>query len=200
MKWFRHNRQHRGRKAITFRAYLSIFGTASEGTRQEQYEAMNSLPRPVAVCGKAVPENLNMITYGQLDDLHDTPGGAEALVNCCRVILGASEEEVLGERAERIFWFVSFCNREVDRINKLFASIRADYEPEEKMAGIDKLRFGSFGVLDWYARRMGITDQDEVRRVPWVRIYQCMKNDNEQGRYEKRLREVYRRKNQTKNK
>lgn len=200
MKWFRHNRKQRTRRHITFRAYLTLFGTASEGTRQEQYEAMNSLPRPLSVCGRDVPQDLNMISYGQLDDLHDTPSGAEAIVNCCKVILGVDEAAVMKERADRVLWFVAFCNKEVERINKIFEGIRADYEPEEKLAGIDKLRFGSFGVLDWYARRMGITDQDAVRSVPWVRIYQCMKNDNEQGRYEKRLREVYRRRNQTKNK
>lgn len=196
MKWFRH-RQNRTRRHLTFHDYLAIFATASEGTRKEQYEAMVSLPRPLSVCGRDVPKDLNLITYGQLDDLHDTPSGAEAIVNCCTVILGVEAQAVLLERADRVLWFASFCNREVERINKLFSAIRADYEPEERMAGIDKLRFGSFGVLDWYARRMGITDQNEVRGVPWVRIYQCMKNDNEQGRYEKRLREVYKRKNQT---
>lgn len=200
MKWFRHSRHHATRKSITFRAYLAIFATASEGTKQEQYEAMVSLPRPMTVCGREVPKDLNLITYGQLDDLHDTPHGSAAIVNCCTVILGVTEGEVMDEQADRVFWFASFCNKEVERINKLFSGIRTDYEPEERMAGIDKLKFGSFGVLDWYARRMGITDQNEVRSVPWVRIYQCMKNDNEQGRYEKRLREVYRRKNQTRKK
>lgn len=197
MKWFRHSR-HTGRKFLTFRAYLTIFGASSEHGRTEQYAAMKDLPRPLAVCGRDVPQDLNLISYGQLDDLHDTPEGVEAIVNCCSVILGASEEEVLMERADRVLWFASFCNREVDRINKLFTAIRTDYEPEEKMAGIEKLTFGSFGILDWYARRMGICDQDEVRSVPWVRIYQCMRNDNEQGKYERRLREIYRRKNQTK--
>ena len=110
--------------------------------------------------------------------------------------VGVEDSAVMLERADRVLGFVSFCNREVERINGYFASIRPDFDPEEKMAGIEKLRFGSFGVLDWYARRMGIADQNEVRSVPWVRIWQCMKNDNEQGKYEKRLREVYKRKNQ----
>ncbi len=180
---------------LTFREYLTIFTAAVEEAREEQYEAVRALPRPATLCGMETPESLNLITYGQLDDLHDSPEGAGAIVNCCTVILGVKEEDVMRERADRVLGFVNFCNAEVKRINDLFSSIRADYEPEEKMAGIEKLRFGSFGVIDWYSRRMGIHDQDEVRKVPWVRIWQCMKNDNETGRYERRLRKVYERRN-----
>ena len=98
------------------------------------------------------------------------------------------------ESAERVLWFVYFCNKEVERINKLFEAIKPHFDSEEKQAGVDRLKFGSFGILDWYARRMRITDQNEVRNVPWVRIYKCMKNDNELREYDRRLREVYKRK------
>jgi len=197
MKWFRHKKKDR---FVSFKAYLLLFASASEEERNTQSVAMKNLPKPETCCGKAVPEDFNSITYGQLDDLHDVPKGIEAIVNCCKVILGATEEQVLEERADRILAFVAFCNNEVDRINKLFKAIRPDYAPEEKMAGIEKLRFGSFGVLDWYARRMGISDQNEVRGIPWIRIFQCMKNDNEQAKYEKRLREIYRRRTKIKKK
>ena len=56
---------------------------------------------------------------------------------------------------------------------------------------MEKLDFGSFGVLDWYARRMGITNQNEVREVAWVRIFQCMKNDAIKNEYERRLAKQY---------
>ena len=191
----RHRKRKTERRFLSFRDYLAIFVATTDEVRQEQYEAMKHLSRPASVCGKETPENLNLISYGQLDDLHDAPEGVEAIVNCCKVILGADEESVMQERADRILAFVSFCNKEVERINSLFATIRPDFDPEEKMAGIDKLKFGSFGVLDWYSRRMGIVDQDEVRDIPWVRIWRCMKNDNETYKYEKRLRAVYRRKN-----
>lgn len=200
MKWFRHKKKRNARKYLSFRNYLILFAAVSEAERTEQYVAMNKLPRHEVVCGVKVPDNLNAISYGQLDDLHDIPTGADAIINCCKVILGVDETAILMERADRILWFAAFCNKEVDRINKIFASVHPDYEPEEKMAGIDKLKFGSFGVLDWYARRMGISDQNAVRDVPWIRIYQCMKNDNDYAKYEKRLRAVYRRKNQPKKK
>ena len=188
----------RKRNVLTFREYIRLYECCSREEQADQYEAIKSLPKPPRVCGRSAPEDLNLITYGQLDDLHDHPEGVEAILNCCMVILGCSEDDVWDERAERVLWFVSFCHREVDRINKLFSRIKPDYDTEERMAGIEKLRFGSFGVLDWYARRMGINDQEKVREVPWVRIYRCMLNDNETRKYEKRLREVYKNKNKNK--
>jgi hypothetical protein len=59
-------------------------------------------------------------------------------------------------------------------------------------AGIDRLNFGVFGLIDWYARRMGITDHDEVLKVPVLRVYQCLKMDKEQQEYENRLAKVIR--------
>ena len=87
--------------------------------------------------------------------------------------------------------YKSFVTKELEKINKLFTSIKQTYSKEEEAAGIRELDFGSFGVLDWYARRMGIPNQNDVRDVAWVRIYQCMKNDNMQSEFERRLHKQY---------
>jgi hypothetical protein len=34
---------------------------------------------------------------------------------------------------------------------------------------------------------MGITDHDEAFATPWLRIWQCRKNDLEEAEYQKRL-------------
>lgn len=86
---------------------------------------------------------------------------------------------------------MNFVKNEVNRVNSLFASIKPTHSSDEIAAGINDLNFGTFGVLDWYARRMGITNQDEVFSVPWIRIYTCMKNDNEKNEYESRLHKQY---------
>ncbi|GJG39125.1 hypothetical protein PRLR5107_15400 [Prevotella lacticifex] len=90
-----------------------------------------------------------------------------------------------------VFGFLAFVTKELEKINKLFTSIKQTYSKEEEAAGIRELDFGSFGVLDWYARRMGIPNQNDVRDVAWVRIYQCMKNDNMQSEFERRLHKQY---------
>ena len=90
-----------------------------------------------------------------------------------------------------VFGFMHFCRRQIEKINELFSSLKVNYSSDELAAGVKDLQFGPFGVLDWYARRMGITNQNEVRDVAWVRIYNCMKNDTEQNNYERRLHKQY---------
>lgn len=187
-------RKRKRRKILTFRQYSLLYGCASAQERLEQFQAVKHLPRPLAVCGKEVPKNLNLLTYGQLSDIRDAGDSDDTIVNCCHVVLEVSAEEVLAERAERILWLAWFCNTEITRINKLLSSVKPKFSLEERQAGVEKLNFGTFGVLDWYARRMGIADQNEVRQVPWIRIYACMKNDNALHEYNRRLREIYKRK------
>ena len=38
---------------------------------------------------------------------------------------------------------------------------------------------------------MGITNQNEVREVAWVRIYRCMYNDAMSNNYERKLSQQY---------
>lgn len=90
-----------------------------------------------------------------------------------------------------VFGVINFVRSELERINNLFASIKISHTPEEIAAGVEDLNFGTFGVIDWYAKRMGITNQDEVYNVAWIRIYTCMKNDNEKAEYESRLNKQY---------
>ena len=56
-------------------------------------------------------------------------------------------------------------------------------------------------MLDWYALRMGYQDQENVKDVPWMRVYKCMDMDVKRIQYQKRLQEVindeYRRKSKS---
>ena len=90
-----------------------------------------------------------------------------------------------------MFGFTNFVTDELKRINGLFKGIKVNYSKEEIAAGIRELDFGSFGVLDWYAKRMGITNQNEVRDVAWVRIFQCMRNDCMRNNFERKLSQQY---------
>ena len=78
----------------------------------------------------------------------------------------------------------------MERIGKLFKSLQGDHSSDEVAAGIERLEFGAFGIVDWYAQRMGIIDHEEVFATPWARIFQCMKIDHEQGEFEKRYRKI----------
>ena len=111
-----------------------------------------------------------------------------------RVILGIEESEVLASNVMPILALSNWTSKEIQRINKVFESTTVKPSEEELQAGIKELNFGMFGILDYYARRMGVADHEEVENVPWVRIYKCMDMDAQKMRYEKRLRDIYSRK------
>lgn len=174
-----------------YKDFLQLFGFCSKEVQDDLLKRLKSQKRPLRLCGVEVPENLNGVTYGTLDDLRSATGEKDPAGACAKILLGINPEDMLMEDVNDVFGFANFVTSELTRINKVFKSIKVSYSKEEIAAGVEKLDFGSFGVLDWYARRMGITNQNEVRDVAWVRIFQCMKNDAIKNEYERRLAKQY---------
>ena len=108
----------------------------------------------------------------------------------CTVLMGLSKRYISQLPASDVLGFVQWVAKEVERINKLFASTNVPPTPEEKQAGSELLNFGPFGMIDYYAQRMGITDHAEVDSVPWVRVYKCLDMDAKRVRFERRLRNI----------
>lgn len=153
---------------------------------------------PPAKFGKVeIPDNLQMVTFGTLTKLQQAAQSRDYLKTCCElvsILTGYSAERVASRPAIDVLGIVNMVQREMERIGKLFQSLNSGNTAEEQMAGADKLNFGAFGIVDWYARRMGIIDHEDVFNTPWARIYQCMKIDHEQGEFEKRYRQIITRK------
>ena len=63
-------------------------------------------------------------------------------------------------------------------------------DADEIKAGFDKIDNGVFGLIDWYARRMGIHDHEEAQKTSWLIVYQCMKIDHDYYICNKRLQEI----------
>lgn len=161
---------------------------------------MEEFNKPIKVAGKQCPENLNNITIGQLIELSALKNQGTAMYDICRIILGLSNEQTNEARAYDVVRFAGFVLAEVKRINQVFKNV-TNNEPtaEQVRAGIKMLDFGLFGMLDWYARRMGIQDHAEVESVPWMRIYKCMDMDAKTQAYQERLQKVYADRIRTKN-
>ena len=153
---------------------------------------------PPAKFGKVeIPATLQMVTFGTLTKLQQAAQSRDYLKTCCElvsILTGYSAERVASRPAIDVLGIVNMVQREMERIGKLFQSLNSGNTAEEQMAGADKLNFGAFGIVDWYARRMGIIDHEDVFNTPWARIYQCMKIDHEQGEFEKRYRQIITRK------
>lgn len=175
--------------------FIVLFPVMTEESKVKCLEKLNSAEKPKYFLGKDVPEDLNMITFGEYSDLCDAIGmkdHIDALKEIVRVLNPESTEDDLNyEYAYDAWGYANWVIKEIGRINEVFSSIKVEYTDQEKKAGIDQIQFGTFGILDWYARRMGIADQNLVNSEKWVRIYQCMKNDAEETAYNRRLQKVY---------
>ena len=157
-------------------------------------ERLNRLKKPYSVCKVKTPETLNDLNMGELMQLQSITTDSDFIFTPGMVILHLSERKLLKADSEIVLGFSYWVAKEVKRINKLFASTSVPPTPEEKQAGADSLNFGLFGLLDYYAQRMGITDHEAVEYVPWVRIYKCLDMDAQRVRMERRLRKVFERK------
>lgn len=186
-------------KPCTYGQFVLMFSCCKKEVQDSLLVRLREQPKPAVLCGVEVPQDLYSLSYGKLDDLQTASSKQDPIAESCKVLLGVDDRQRLyKEDVNKVFGFANFVTRELEKINKLFASIKPHYSSEEKEAGIDELNFGSFGVLDWYAQRMHIANQNDVRDIAWVRIYQCMKNDNEKNEFERRLSEVYNKKSKGK--
>lgn len=180
---------------LSYRAFVAVYPCCTQEHQAELLDILVKQPKPRKAFGIVLPENLNTISYGQLDLLHRLAiNNDDIAIGSANILFGVTPYAVLEEDVNKIFGFTNWLTEEISRINGLFEGIKVSHTQEELNAGVEKLNFGSFGVLDWYAHRQGIADQDQVRDVAWVRIYQCMKMDNQRNEYERRLSEQYKRK------
>lgn len=163
-------------------------------------ERLNRLKKPYSVCKVKTPETLNDLNMGELMQLQSITTDSDFIFTPGMVILHLSERKLLKADSEIVLGFSYWVAKEVKRINKLFASTSVPPTPEEKQAGADSLNFGLFGLLDYYAQRMGITNHEEVEKVPWVRVYKCLDMDANRMRYERRLRNIMAKKNESRRK
>lgn len=180
----------KGLEKYCYRDFLTLFPLCTDENRNNIIAVLNAQERPNFVAGVKVMADLNSITYGQLDDLSRIKTSPDPLAAAFEILLDVTIADIYALPVTNVFGFGNFVTKEVERINKLFSDITLEHTADEVSAGINELNFGSFGVLDWYARRMRISNQNEVRSVPWVRIYTCMKNDTAQVAYERRYNQV----------
>lgn len=163
--------------------------------QEELRKQIEELPKPEFIGNKRTPSDLNDITMGQLITLQSMGDSKDVAFIPCKTILGMKEKEILKSKAELVLGFSMWVITEVDRINKLFSSTSVKPTKEEKQAGVEKLSFGMFGMIDHYALRMGIANHEDVEKVPWIRIYKCLDIDSEKAKFQRRLQEVYARNN-----
>lgn len=157
---------------------------------EDQVNALKDVTCPARIRGKEAPQSLDDLTLGQLIQLESIGAEKGVFAAIAEVLFEEEAEWAMKAPALPMLGLRNMVVREQDRIAGLFRSLARDPDAAEIMAGIDKLDFGMFGLADWYARRMGIHDHDEAFDTPWLRIWQCRKNDIEEAEYQKRLQNI----------
>ena len=153
----------------------------------EQLSELRKVATPAEIGRKQAPQDLNDITLGQLIQLQSIGAEKGVFVAIAVVLLKKAEAWAMSAPALPMLGLRNMVVAEQERIAGLFKMLEREPDAAEVMAGIDKLNFGMFGLADWYAKRMGIQNHDTVFDTPWIRIWQCRKNDIEQGEYQERL-------------
>lgn len=181
--------------AQTFGEFLFWLPYLTDDCRENALKSLNDAQKPSYLFGRPVDDNFNMIKFGQYANFCNslqTKDEIAMMRDIIKVIYPyKSDRDIDKENVFDIFGWCKFAAQEIDKINKIFSSVHIEYTSQEKAAGIDELQFGVFGICDWYAKRMGITDQSLVYNETWVRIFQCMKNDTAEAEYNRRLQKVY---------
>ena len=152
---------------------------------------LKKMSKPSKVGRVETPENLDSLTMGQMLTLSRVADGWSLFYDIMHELMGMKPDDVDDADAVEVVRFVGWSVAQLDSLNKRFQRIRQTHTQEEKRAGVERLQFGPFGLVDWYARRMGITNHDDVMDVPALRVWQCLKMDTEQKEFERRLSKVY---------
>lgn len=183
------DKMRRDRLMLPFVHFVMLMPYMTEQT----VKSLVLIPPPKKFCKRDVPDTLQMATFGMLTQLQQAAQDNDYIKTCCKlvsVLTGVDERIVASRRAYDVLGIVNMVKDEMERIGKLFQSLQVDHTSDEQAAGIEKLEFGTFGIVDWYAQRMGIIDHEEVFNTPWARIYQCMRIDHENNEFEKRYRKI----------
>lgn len=135
--------------------------------------------------------NFEDLTFGKLRELQEQIRTTKDIFHKpFEILLNIPPEEYKEMKAVDCIRFVLHVKSSLEEITKLFDSIQSKPTEEEIKAGINKLSGGFFATADWYARRMGITNHDDVDNVKWGIIYLAKKKDSEEYQFQERYRKV----------
>lgn len=187
----------RRQKKLTLREYIAVAHLLTD----ESLKRMQDAPYSGRIGRHETRKDLTEATIGEIVDGSTLMSSADTLLKGVAMLTGLTEKQLMDAPAQDVIGFVGMCRKQFEGITARFEACRIEPTADERKAGIDKLPGGVFGLIDWYARRMGITDHDWVfDNVKWVYIYRALQIDTEQQKFERRLQDILYKKSQTKRK
>lgn len=137
------------------------------------------------------PKSFEDMTFGQIVQLSELGEADNMMLAIVNITMGLDYKTAANAPAVDVVKYVLWVTEQLQKVNRLFDKLKSSYTPEELQAGAERLNFGIFGMVDAYARRMGITDHEEVLKTPWMVVYKCMEMDYQTNQYERRLNKIH---------
>lgn len=147
-------------------------------------------PKPEKVGAVAVPEDMSDLTFGQLIMLLSCTDEDGFVQTACEVFGIA---DIQSAKAEDAWGFLMWVQHSVVSIAERFNKCHIEPTAEEIQAGANRMSFGWFGLIDWFAQRMHIT-HEQSENTCWLYVLRSLEIDTEKQRYERRFRLIQERK------
>lgn len=176
---------------MTVKEFLNIANIVTP----DSFDRLSEVKKPRTMCGKETPDTINGLTFGELIRLQDIKDVHDMLFVPGNVLMRIKDSELMLEEFENVIGLANWTGKEIDRVSRMFAKTSVSPTQEEKKAGIERMNFGTFGIIDYYAQRMGISNHEDVESVPWVRVYKCLDMDAQRIRFNRRLRKIFQEQN-----
>lgn len=171
------------REPMTYGTYCLLYRHNAIGNHDE---IMERVEKPTRLCGQYLPDDLNHITMGALVDVLECEDDIKVLATLYNLTTG----QIKDDRATNVLGAIKWTTEQIKSITGLWKQLERDFTVDELMAGADKMKSDIFSTIDWYARRMGISDHDEVLKVSWIKIWRCAKDDRARDEYRERLNNI----------
>ena len=172
------------RQPMTYGEYCTLL---SHGVIKNHKEIIEAAEKPWKLCGRFMPDSLDMMRMGTLVEVMS---GKDDVMKAMTSIYNVTRGELSEERADVVIGAMKWTESQMSRIADLFSRLERELTADEIMAGAEQMKGDIFNTIDWYALRMGISNHDEVLRVPWVTIWRCAKDDRDRDEYKLRLHNI----------
>lgn len=123
--------------------------------------------KPKLLCGRYMPSDLTHLRMGTFVEVMQCKDEIKLLTT----IYNVTQSELQTEWAQNVIGAIKWTIEQLESITESFSQLESDTE-NDKQGNI-------FSTIDWYAQRMGITNHDDVLKVPCLIIWQCAKEDQE---------------------
>lgn len=175
-------------KALTFHEFNTLIDVCYN--REQLAEQVKKAPKPEKVGEVALPEDLSELTFGQIIMLLSS-GEEETFVQmACDVF---KIDNINDARAEEAWGFLMWLQHSLLAIAERFNKCHIEPTAEEMQAGANRVSFGWFGLIDWFALRMRIS-HEQAENTCWMNVLRSLEIDTEKQRYERRFRQLQERK------